>query len=629
MLGIRLGFLAVLLALPIAVADAGAAEVARGYRATHYDVQLAVDPATRTIRGEVTIAVRATVGGLAAIDLDCGALTIDDISAGGIPLGFEQRAATPATPTTTNAANTPNTVVDTLRIRLPRPWRAGDSGRVRVRYHGQPRAGLRFTGDGWYTAFTTQGWLPCDADPSDKATMTLVIEAPADLRVYASGVRGATEPLPGARRRSHWTLAKPYAAYLFGMAAGHFVEQCRRHAGVDLCAAAAPAHAADLSRMLDIATSGFDVYTARAGLPYPFGARYDQVFVPGDVAQELAGLAILGDDYFAALAADAHEDWAVLHELSHQWWGNAISARSWSDFWLNEGLTTFMVAVAKEQRWGRAAYDDELALARRRYNRALARAPRAVVFDGWTRPSEMGGAITYSGGASMLDLLRRRLGDAVFWDGLRRYSRAGAGGSVTTADLRAAMEAASGRALTSFFAAWLLRLPPALAADVQRAADGTRVVTVTQTRGSSSPPPPSSSLPPSPSLAPLPSLRVAVETARGRQTQPLALHEGRGTARFTVGDAAVLSLRVDDGAQLPVVVAYARSVAMLLHQLAHEPDIAGRFEAASELETRCAPSPTRDVGCAQLPSIVAARAAVEPSPRLRDLEQRLVAPPAP
>ena len=122
---------------------------------------------------------------------------------------------------------------------------------MQLRYHGTPKSGFRFTGDVFYTVFSTWGWLPCDADPADKATLRLRVELPAALRVYASGARGATEPLPDGQQRVTFTLARPYSTYLFGLAAGRFVERCRVHDGVTLCAAVPPANAAALPALLD------------------------------------------------------------------------------------------------------------------------------------------------------------------------------------------------------------------------------------------------------------------------------------------------------------------------------------------------------------------------------------------
>ncbi|MFK4980152.1 M1 family aminopeptidase, partial [Klebsiella pneumoniae] len=67
---------------------------------------------------------------------------------------------------------------------------------------------------------------------------------------------------------------------------------------------------------------------------------------------------------------------AIVHELTHQWWGNLITCETLKDFWLNEGITTFMTAAWKQHRYGRAAYEAELNEARSRFEKA-----RAMGFD--------------------------------------------------------------------------------------------------------------------------------------------------------------------------------------------------------------------------------------------------------
>src|SRR6185436_12191835 len=79
-----------------------------------------------------------------------------------------------------------------------------------------------------------------------------------------------------------------------------------------------------------------------------------------------------GTEEVAPILKDPHEDWAIAHELAHQWWGNSLTCADWSELWLNEGLTVFMVAAYKEARWGRADYERELALANKRWAAAKA-----------------------------------------------------------------------------------------------------------------------------------------------------------------------------------------------------------------------------------------------------------------
>ena len=146
----------------------------------------------------------------------------------------------------------------------------------------------------------------------------------------------------------------------------------------------------------------------------------------------------------------------IAHELAHQWWGNAVTCADWSELWLNEGLTVFMVAAYKEQRWGRADYDRELALANKRWESA-----KAQDFDvplSWQGPYpslKLKRAMAYAKAVVFFDILRRELGEDAFWRAIKDYTRANWDGVVRAQDLQSAMERAAKRDLSALFAQWV------------------------------------------------------------------------------------------------------------------------------------------------------------------------------
>lgn len=193
----------------------------------------------------------------------------------------------------------------------------------------------------------------------------------------------------------------------------------------------------------------------KAGVPLPVN-DYSQLLVKGDEAQEAATYSVIGLDDLPPKSDDPAEDWAIVHELAHEWWGNLLTCTSLREFWLNEGITTFMTAAWKEHRYGRAAYEAELDFARARVAKA-----RAKGFDmplAWTGTYPSLGLrrdIQYSKGALFMDHLRTLLGDAAFWAALKLYTQAHVGGVVTSLDLENAMEQASQKDLRSVFAEWV------------------------------------------------------------------------------------------------------------------------------------------------------------------------------
>lgn len=547
-----------------------------------YAADLRIDPAGKSVRGEVAVAFVSGAGGLAAVDLDAPGLTVEGVSEGGRALSYETRDGR-------------------LHIALGRPAAQGEKRTITIRYTGQPERGMSFGAGQVFTAFHTERWLVSRADPADKATLTLALTLPEGLEVVANGRLVSREALPGGLVRHIWRQDRPYSTYLFGFAAARFRETSRQAGEVRLRFLAPGFTTEELERIFAGTESMLAFFESKAGLPLP-GNDYTQVLLPGGPAQELSGFAILSEGYGKSVLADPREDYLIAHELAHQWWGNLVTCETWSDFWLNEGMVTFLTAAFKEHQWGHDEYDRERAMTRLRYERALAEGKdRPLVFHGWKAPEEMSGPITYSKGALVLHLLRVHLGEQAFWAGLKDFTRAGAGGDVDSNDLRNALEKASGRDLKPFFDQWVYSPSPDLAAS-HRLEGNSVIVTLEQRQEK-------------PWTVPL---IVAVETEQGRESRRVELRQKKEELRFTV-DSPILSVRIDEGGHLPLAVRHERPPAMLRHQMVTEPDLPGRVEALQAYVEKCAAvSPD----CGDPRQILKDRSAVDSSRLIRQLAAR-------
>ncbi|WP_239017796.1 M1 family metallopeptidase [Sphingomonas aracearum] len=408
-----------------------------GFEVASYRLALTPDIRNRTVAGRETILLRATMEGVRRLRFSANALSIDTATLDGVAIPHSVEG-------------------DVLGFDLPRPLRRGHAMKLELSYHGRPARGFAGSETTLYTSYFACDWMVCSQNKfGEKAAFSLDLRVPAGMTSLSVGSMIQRRPRPDGSEVHRWKAPRPYSAYLYGFAVGPFTQVSERAGSNRLTYLSDIADAGELKRRLAGTRERVAFLSTRAGLPLPV-ADYGQLLVAGDEAQEAATYSVLGTDALPTKPDDPSEDWAVVHELAHQWWGNLITCETLKDFWLNEGITTFMTAAWKEHRYGRAAYDAELDVARRRLDKAQA--------AGFDKPLAWGGsyptlgvrrAIHYSKGALFMAELRVTLGDAAFWSGLRRYTRDHAGGTVTSIDLKRAMEAASGRDLHPLFAQWV------------------------------------------------------------------------------------------------------------------------------------------------------------------------------
>ena len=386
----------------------------------HYSVKLTADLERQELRGEQDLELRAEAGTLVLRKKPALAITR---STGG------------------------EVVVDgeTVRITLA----ASGRQRLHFEYTASPGPGFRWLADGagFFTAFDCGAWMVCDDSPALRATLRLEIALPVGSRWRAVG--------PGSSKRSWQTkdtqhllfeLTDPAQTYLFSFGAARLQDSSRGELRVH---APSSGHADTLWKT-SLADAFFRV---KAGTKH-LTRGYSQVFLPGagrGLGQEAAGMALMSEPYLAALE-EKDDVYLMAHELAHQWWGVLVGIRSWSDFWLNEGMATFMANAFVERHQGRPAYDKRMADLRERLE-VLRKdgKDRPLHFEGWKTAQEALGEIPYVKGALFLDRLRTELGDDSFWRGILLYTSRHARGLVDSRDFQRAMEEAAGRDLKAPF----------------------------------------------------------------------------------------------------------------------------------------------------------------------------------
>ena len=433
-LRVLLSFTALLLATVIdANAQTSAASIKR------YDVLLEPDILNKALKGSMVITVAMQAGSSAqSLELDCGELTVDRVTYDAKPLRYTQ---------------------SDRRLRIALPWLSNSDAvrKFKIDYHGAPRRGVRFFPDRMqvYTVFSTSQWMLCIDDPNERATLRLRMVAPSDLTTVGNG-RYLGKRAAGPGKTEHeWLQERPVPSYTYGFVIGRLRKLTERHGSTVLNYFAEQYSTEQLQKIFRDTADMMRFFEERSGVKYP-GTSYSQVLAAGGVEQEMAGFTALLEKYGQDVLNNERDIWLGAHEMAHQWWGIGVGCQAWTHFWLNEGIATFMADAYKEHRFGRDEYLKEIEASRKLYEKVRAAGKdRSLVFPNWNSPTREDRTVVYDKGAFVLHLLRAEMGETAFWSGLRAYTKKYFGKSVTTADFQAAMQRASTKDLSPFFAEWV------------------------------------------------------------------------------------------------------------------------------------------------------------------------------
>jgi aminopeptidase N len=404
----------------------------------HYDVVVRADPGRPGVEGTASLTLSArTAEPLASFTLDLRGPGVTTATVAGDPAEVR--------------VTDPNEAVE-IEVIPATPLPPGEPVEVVLAYGGSP-APATFPGlgvpvgwqpddrGGWFTLAEPDGtstWAPVSDHPSDKATWTITLDTPADATGVANG-RLVSEAVVGDRREWVWATDEPMATYVVLAAVGDYdlVERSGPD-GIDLVFAFPPDLLPADRAKFDEIDEIIEYFTDRFG-PYPADAGGAIVV---DTALGLA-LETRTRPTFGIDAIRSDGVWALVHEVAHEWYGNAVTPATWADLWLNEGFAVYAEWLYLDHL---GEIDlDAVAEGARRDGVAVTDPDAAATFAG----------AVYEGGARVLHALRLTIGDDAFDELLRRWFADHVGGDVTTADLVALAEELAGRDLETFFGGWL------------------------------------------------------------------------------------------------------------------------------------------------------------------------------
>ncbi|WP_299393335.1 M1 family aminopeptidase [uncultured Gelidibacter sp.] len=420
------------------------------YDVKYHRLELDVDPAVAHIQGEVTTYFEAKAP-LSQITFDLATnMTVSQVLQRGTPLVFSHNTT------------------DELVITLPKTQQIGVLDSLTIRYSGNPVS----SGFGSFEVSThngkpvlwtlsepygAKGWWPCKQDLIDKIdSIDVHITAPKtnpsgdDYVAVANGMEHS-QSINGTKKTTHFKHNYPIPAYLIAIAVTNYAVYSDTVSNngnpFEIVNYIYPEQLAKVKTQTPVTLDIMNLFSALFG-EYPYAdEKYGHAQFGWNGGMEHTTVSFMG----------SFDRNLIAHELGHQWFGNKVTCGSWKDIWLNEGFATYMTGLVVEHLDGETPFKT---WRQQTINSVTSRSGGAVYVkesDTLNVNRVFDGRLSYNKGAMVLHMLRKKLGDDIFYKGLKDYLNHPdhAYGYAKTEDLLTILTAASNQDLSEFFDDWV------------------------------------------------------------------------------------------------------------------------------------------------------------------------------
>lgn len=557
----------------------------------HVALDIRFDWEREQLIGVETMVFKPLVTNLKSIELDAADMTITSIKlVNGGPLQFEVDAAK-----------------QKLRIALGQLYQPADELTIAIEYHtdgsqdkipGLVGAALRFIkptpddptrpkqiwsqGESEYNHY----WFPVYDHPNDFFTSEITATVEKPLTVVSNGTLLETKENRDGTRTFHWKIEQPHASYLTSIIVGEYTPIVSEYQGIPIITNVYPNEvkegkvtAARLPEMVKF-------FSEKTGLKYPY-AKYAQTTVRdfgGGMENISATTQTDNMIHDARTELDSNTDGLQSHELAHQWFGDYVTCRDWSDIWLNESFATYFQAMWDEHKLGGddflysdvKANQDAYLTAWKQGNR------HPIVTKNYANPDAVFDTYAYSRGGAVLHMLRQTLGEDNWWRAINYYLRKFANQPVETEQFRIAIEESTGQALDWFFDEWLYKMGHPVFRVTQNYDPATKALKISveqlQTIDSSS-------QFPQVALFQTP-VEIEIGTALGTRLERVQILPKKEQSFTLAVDLKPLLVNFDYRGTLIKEVQFDKTTEDLAYQLTRDDDVLGRIWALGQLASR-------------------------------------------
>ena len=413
------------------------------YDVTYQKLEFTVNPAVYFINGKVTTTFKALESMTAVIfDLNSD-LTVSSVKQNNVAVPFTQSD-------------------EELEITLQNTLSIGNFATVEIIYAGAPSAGEdAFTISShagtpilWTLSepYGARDWWPCKQDLNDKInTIDIYITAPSQYVSVSNGMQISKIPNGNGTSTTHFSHGYPIPAYLVAIAVTNY----------QIFTQTAGTVPNTFPIVNYIYPENFASASNNVAVTLPIMNLYETLFERYPFSNEKYGHAQFGwgggmEHTTVSFMANFDRE-LIAHELGHQWFGNKITCGSWNDIWLNEGFATYLSGLVVENLDGVTPF-------RTWKNSLITNITSQPGGSVYVTEAEINNVsrifssrLSYNKGAMVVNMLRFKLGDVNFFQGMKNYLADTnlAYKYAQSADLKFHLEAVSNMNLTEFFNDWV------------------------------------------------------------------------------------------------------------------------------------------------------------------------------
>ena len=305
---------------------------------------------------------------------------------------------------------------------------------------------------------STSAWIPIIDKPNQKCTQEFQLNVPNKFVTLSNGLLVKQVDNKNGTRSDVWKMDLPHAPYLFFIGVGDYAIIKDNYKGKEVSYYIEKEFEKETRKIYGKTPQMIALYEKLLGIPYPW-SKYAQIsgrnYVSGAMENTTCTLHGDGIQQNARELVDGNAwESTIAHELFHQWFGDFVTAESWSNLTVNESFANYSETIWLENSKGKDEGDYENYKGLTSYLSSPVDAEKDLVRFFYNDKEDMFDLVSYQKGGRILHMLRHFVGDDAFYKSLNKYLTDNKFSNGSATKLKLAFEAVTGKDLNWFFNQW-------------------------------------------------------------------------------------------------------------------------------------------------------------------------------